>query len=608
MSTLTLRYLALILTLAGPLLAQDADPLANLRQAHPRLVVLDGDLDRIRSLIHRDEGARRIYERLLEKARAMESVPPVKYELVQGRMLAQSRQCVDRMYTLGLLYRLDGNPRYLARALAELRAAAGFPSWNDNFLDKAEMTHGVAIGYDWFYNSLSPEDRAVIRSSLVEKGLRDALPFYAEQRTWTANRFNWNPVCNGGIGLGALAVADQEPGLARTVLRYALHSLPLALTSYSPDGGWAEGPEYWHYATRYVVYFLAGLESALGHDFGLSASDGFSKTGLFRIYCSGPSQKWFNFADASDPMEGAPEMFWLARKFRQPVYAWHQHRQIELLKSSDAFDLIWYQPKGPAPQQARLPLHAYFRGGEVAMLRSSWDDRAAIFAGIKGGQNRDGRGHAHLDLGSFVLDAGGLRWALDLGKEDYSVPDYFGKLRFTYYRTKTESHNTVLIDNQDQDRLAESPIVAHRFQPDLAFVRVDLSKAYPDKLRHFERGVCLYQRKHVIVQDEIAAHVPVEALWGMVTDAEVSALGQEAKLRKGDWVLRAIILAPAGAQFDTVATQVPPPQTPSRNTRKLVVRLPDKISDLRLVVAFTPHPARQAPPRINWKDRSLKEW
>jgi hypothetical protein len=94
----------------------------------------------------------------------------------------------------------------------------------------------------------------------------------------------------------------------------------------------------------------------------------------------------------------------------------------------------------------------------------------------------------------------------------------------------------------------------------------------------------------------------------MVTDAEVSALGQKAELRKGDWVLGAIILAPAAARFDTVAAQAPPPQTPIRNTRKLVVRLPDKISDLRLVVAFTPHPARQVPPRINWKDRSLKEW
>lgn len=301
-------------------------------------------------------------------------------------------------------------------------------------------------------------------------------------------------------------------------------------------------------------------------------------------------------------------MFWLASKFRQPVYAWHHHRQIELSKSSDAFDLIWYQPRGPSPQQARLPLNAYFKGIEVATLRTSWRDPAAVFVGVKGGQNRDGRGHAHLDLGSFVLDAGGLRWALDLGREDYSVPEYFGKLRFTYYRTKTESHNTILIDSEDQDRLAEAPIIGHRFQPDLAFVRIDLSKTYPGKLKHSERGVGLYQRKHVIVQDEITANCPVEALWGMVTDAEVSTAGQRAELRKGDWVLRATILAPASARFDTVSSEAPPPQTPNRNVRKLVVRLPDKTANLRLVVALTPYPARQPPPRIDWSMRSLSEW
>ena len=232
------------------------------------------------------------------------------------------------------------------------------------------------------------------------------------------------------------------------------------------------------------------------------------------------------------------------------------------------------------------------------MLRTSWDDPDAIFVGIKAGQNRNGRGHAHLDLGSFILEAGGTRWAIDLGRDDYNLPEYFGKLRFTYYRTRTESHNTVLIQDQNQDLLAEAPIVAHRFQPDLAFVRLDLSQAYPGKVRRFERGIALYKRTHVIVQDEITADSPVEALWGMLTDAEISSSGQ---LRKGDWVVSTRILKPAGARFDAVSTQVP-------NTRKLVVRLPNKITGLRLVVALTPHPAARPAPALDWKDRPLKRW
>jgi hypothetical protein len=63
----------------------------------------------------------------------------------------------------------------------------------------------------------------------------------------------------------------------------------LALASYGPDGGWAEGPDYWHYATRYAVCLLAGLHTALGHDFGLSEMPGFTHTGHFRVHSIGPS-------------------------------------------------------------------------------------------------------------------------------------------------------------------------------------------------------------------------------------------------------------------------------------------------------------------------------
>jgi len=38
------------------------------------------------------------------------------------------------------------------------------------------------------------------------------------------------------------------------------------------------------------------------------------------------------------------------------------------------------------------------------------------------------------------------------------------------------------------------------------------------------------------------------------------------------------------------------------------VRLPEKVTALRLVVALTPHPDGQSPPRISWKQRALQDW
>lgn len=584
------------------------DPLAGLRPSHPRLIALDGDIERVRELIRRSAQARRIYDALVEEAARIQTSPPVEHVLVGPRLLAQSRRCLDRIYKLALLYRLDGKREHLDRALRELRAAATFPDWNpSHFLDTAEMTHAFAIGYDWLYGSLSEEDRTWIRRAIIEKGIRPALPFYEAQRGWVVNRFNWNQVCNGGIGLGALAIADEEPDLCRRVLRWALESLPRALASYAPDGGWPEGPGYWHYATRYTVYFLAGLETALGHEFSLSSRPGFREAGRFRVYFSSPAGKTFNYADGGDSIGSAEEMFWLARKFGEPVYAWHQQQRLaDPATRPTALDLVWYQEEARTPQQARWPLDALFRGVEVAFLRSSWEDPDAIFVGVKAGDLKVG--HSQLDLGTFVLDAGRVRWALELGGDDYNLPGYFGKERWNYYRNRTESHNTLLIDAENQNPKAEAAIVAHRFEPTLASVVMDLTQAYASKLRRQRRGVALVHRSHVVVQDEIEAAQPVEVQWGMVTDAEIELKGAQAELRKAGWKLSVRILRPAEAAFDVVSTTPPPPQNPNRGTRKLVARLPARVSALRLVIALTPHRVDEKPPELVWPDRPLDSW
>ena len=171
-----------------------------------------------------------------------------------------------------------------------------------------------------------PSNAPRLQQAMVEKGLKPALKLYRAHSGWTRAHHNWNQVCNGGIGMGALALADVEPQLAGEVLHDASESIQLAMAEFAPDGAWNEGPGYWNYATSYNVVFLAGLQSALGTDFGLSQIGAFKDTGLFPIYVTGPLGRTFNYADGGDHAIFAPQMFWLARKFNQPVLAWYERR------------------------------------------------------------------------------------------------------------------------------------------------------------------------------------------------------------------------------------------------------------------------------------------
>jgi hypothetical protein len=578
--------------------------LKTLRAGHPRL--LFSEVERAKRLADTDPVARRYLDHLYRQGEKLLDTSTVVYEIVGPRLLTQSRRALDRVTALATLYRLDGDRRWVERAKTELFAAAAFPDWNpSHFLDTAEMAHAFALGYDWLYDALTPEERAKIRAALVEKGLKRGEEAYRGTQPWkgwTTAHHNWNQVCNGGMILGALAVADEEPELAAFILVSALRSLPLAMASFAPDGGWNEGPGYWSYTLSYAVPLIAGLESALGSEFGVSAAPGFDRTGAFRLHFVGPTGKTFNYADAGEGAGSAPVMHWLAERFEQPLYHWEA---IRAAGEGSALDFLWYRPAPAGPNASGAPLDAFFHGVDVAFFRSAWEDPDALYVGFKGGDNR--ANHSHLDLGTFVFDALGERWALDLGGDDYNLPGYFGAQRWSYYRLRTEGQNTLLLDGQDQDPTANAPILAFSSGPGEAFAVADLTEAYRPAATRVWRGVALVQgRRAALIQDEVSAPEPVEVLWQMHTAAEIMVNGSEATLRLGEKTVMARVLEPEGAAFAEASAHPPAPQNPNDGVRKLVVRLPEKVKSARVVVLLTPRRGGlpvEAPPI-----RPLEEW
>ncbi|HXU77656.1 MAG TPA: heparinase II/III family protein, partial [Methylomirabilota bacterium] len=275
-----------------------------------------------------------------------------------------------------------------------------------------------------------------------------------------------------------------------------------------------------------------------------------------------------------------------------------------------------YEAKGEGPKAAGLPLDKYFRGAEVVTLRSEWENPKAVYVGFKAGDNK--ANHSHLDLGSFVFDALGVRWASDLGADNYNLPGYFGNQRWNYYRLRAEGQNTLVINpsaGPDQDPSASTRVVRFKSSPDAAYAIADLSPAYRKDARKVWRGLSLVKRNVLLVQDEVEADKPADIWWFMHTPAavEIQKGGRSAELQQMGTRLRVEILSPEGATLQLVEAKPlpdsPHPERQAKNegTRKLAIHL-EGVKSCRLAVVLAPVLEDRGQSPVQFKLKTLADW
>ncbi len=494
--------------------------LSTLRTGHPRLIVPPEALVTIHNHIKNNAIAKAYFENLRKQADELLNTPVSTQKVVGGKLLEVSRTVKNRVRILSLIYRITENKNYADRAIKELLAAAAFSDWNPkHFLDVAEMSHGFALGYDWLFNILSVAERNTIRTALVEKGLKAAKADFENNVSWTNTTNNWSLVCNGGIAAGALAVADEEPELARWLLYRNITRSTKAFATYAPDGVWPEGPNYWSYATDYAVLMLASLNSALGTDFGLSSLPGLSSMGLYFMHSSGPTGKHFNYSDSSE-YPTSDIMLWIGQRYNHAVLSWLG--RVSASKST-VDHLFWFHTSGTSQDMLKQPRDVYFKGKyPVVFFRSKWLDSNAAFIGFKGGDNRTS--HGNLDLGTFVFDTEGQRWAMELGGDNYDLKNYWRyPERGEYYRCGTQGQNTLLINNLNQDHKAIAPIIHFASRDSGGEAIVDLSAAYaPAGINKVQRGIALLEGRQRFLVVEISANTSVDVVWSMHTKATIT--------------------------------------------------------------------------------------
>lgn len=538
--------------------------------SHPRLLLLAGEEENIRRTIDSDEIWAGIHNYIIGESERIIDFPPVIRVLTGRRLLDRSREALRRIFYLSYSWRMTSDSRYLERAEKELIAISAFSDWNpSHFLDVAEMTMAAAIGYDWLYNGLSAPVREILKTAIVEKGLKPSLD--SSFNSWLKSSHNWNQVCNAGMMFGALAVIDDFKELSSGIIERARNSIILPMAEYEPDGAYPEGYSYWGYGTTFNVMFLSAAEKLFGKEFLPDINSGFLKTAEYMLNMTGPSGICFNYSDCGQGGSFQPAMLWFAGRLNDFSLLWSE--RYHLLNKGLPSDrllpaaLIW--GAGITIDKISPPQSLIWVGkGEnpVALMRTSWTDKDAIFIGLKGGS--PSVNHGHMDIGSFVLDANGERWAMDFGPQDYNSLETAGvnlwnmqqnSQRWEVFRYNNFVHNTLTVNNQLQQVNGYAPVLKYSENPKMINAVADLSGVYSENLRKALRGIAIAEKRYVIVRDEIETPDEDKTVrWTLLTRAKVTITGKNtADLSINGKKMMLKVVSPSDIEIKTWDTDPP---------------------------------------------------
>ena len=139
--------------------------------SHPRLLLLKGEENSIIEATKKEVLKMKVYDVIINESKVILSKSPIEHKLEGKRLLSQSQAFLNRIFYLSFAYRVTLDTRFAERAEKEMITVAAFPDWNpSHFLDVAEMTTCMAIGYDWLYQYLSTNSRNNISTSIINLG------------------------------------------------------------------------------------------------------------------------------------------------------------------------------------------------------------------------------------------------------------------------------------------------------------------------------------------------------------------------------------------------------------------------------------------------------
>jgi hypothetical protein len=523
------------------------------------------------------------------------------------------------MGLLGALHYCEGDLKWQDKGLQELLALTdpiSFRDWHPELMDNvADMVVATSLGYDWFYTSLNAQQKTTIRTYLAQKGI-DALVAHLEGEEipetakGTSGGQSDPAKAKGGakkkaapkddaklppdskqmaaasaLIIAAICLVDDDPAVAKKAADAGAKVFGKGLERFAPAGVWPEGLQAGEDVMDYIAMIAQTRKAAAGSDLGISLVEGIPQFGVARMHLIGPSGQTFNFGDSKGAASTRPWVAtWLCGVHGNPglrAVAATGKQAVSSGYFGQVGNFLYYNPHAAGDGTADSLDYA-LPAGFVATTRSGWD-KADYFVAVKGGDNADHT--AQLDIGSFVLEAGGQRWGVELGADTERAPGLEVKpgadrtKRFELYLENTQGQNTLVIDG-NQDLEAKAKVLVGASSPEKGLAVVDMTDAYSKAAKDVHRGVMVVRgtKPYAVLQDDLVIKTTQTITWSMHTKAEIAAEGTKATLTQGGKTLIATIVSPAGATFSSGT----PPEPPSEQSRDLVK---EKVNVLKATIA-----------------------
>jgi hypothetical protein len=436
---------------------------------HPRVYFTDAELAALRKEAH---GAQKEWWiEQLKHVRALEGPPPPPP--AEGRR--QQNDVALAIAEAAFAYKMEGDPKYLAAAKQYMDAAVSYDVWGYSFnkpnvdLAAGHLLYGMGIGYDLLYNDLAPAEREKYRNKIARQG-KLMYAFFAPKpgRSWAYSQ-NHTFIPMAGLGVAAYAVYGEVPEAQQwAALSRAIFDK--VLKTYSQDGYYYEGFEYWIFSTPWIIHYLDAQKHATGED--LFDQPGLRKAHLYALNSLAPGGQFpFDFGDVyAGPVTRAKQgddyershpgghyesnynlLYDLAARYNDPdiegVADWM--KSLGHTGQEEWWTLAWRNPQLKAtPIEKMQPWH-YFPDHDVVYWRSGWGAQATAIAfkcGPAEGHSaaeliakmpdwHTEEGHVHPDVNSFILWAHGQVLTGDSGYAGVPL---------------TIEHNTLLVDGHGQ--------------------------------------------------------------------------------------------------------------------------------------------------------------